>query len=92
VPGNVTEGLARGRIVASSEDVAVACIVEVFMAGVNRALDCDTRWSFAEGHFSFLSNGGFKRTSAEARPNSVLLTEGAHRCLIPAELVLSAVH
>lgn len=26
------------------------------------------------------------------RPNSVLLTEGAHRCLIPVELVLSAVH
>jgi AcrR family transcriptional regulator len=39
VRGDVTEGLARGRIVASSEDVAVACIVGVFMAGVNRALE-----------------------------------------------------
>jgi AcrR family transcriptional regulator len=39
VRGDVTEGLARGRIVASSEDVAVAYIVGLFMAGVNRALD-----------------------------------------------------
>ena len=39
VRGDVTEGLARGRIVASFEDVAVAYIVGVFMAGVNRALD-----------------------------------------------------
>lgn len=39
VRGDVTEGLERGRIVAPSEDVAVATIVGVFMAGVNRALD-----------------------------------------------------
>ncbi len=39
VRGDVGEGLARGRIVASSEDVAVACIVGVFMAGVNRVVD-----------------------------------------------------
>jgi AcrR family transcriptional regulator len=39
VRADVTQGLARGRIVAPSEDVAVACIVGVFMAGVNRALD-----------------------------------------------------
>jgi AcrR family transcriptional regulator len=36
---DVTDGIAQGRIVASSEDVAVACIVGVFMAGANRALD-----------------------------------------------------
>jgi len=39
VRSDVTEGLARDRIVAPSEDVAVAFIVGVFMAGVNRALD-----------------------------------------------------
>ena len=39
VRSDITEGLARGRIVAPSEDVAVACIVGLFMAGVNRALD-----------------------------------------------------
>jgi len=39
VDGDVTDGLARGRIVAPSEDAAVACIVGVFMAGVSRALD-----------------------------------------------------
>jgi AcrR family transcriptional regulator len=36
---DVAEGVAQGRIVAPSEDVAIACIVGVFMAGVNRALD-----------------------------------------------------
>jgi AcrR family transcriptional regulator len=36
---DVADGLAQGRIVASSEDVAVAYIVGVFMAGANRALD-----------------------------------------------------
>lgn len=39
VRDDVTEGLVRGRIVAASEDAAVAYIVGVFMAGVNRALD-----------------------------------------------------
>lgn len=36
---DVTQAIARGRIMAPSEDVAVACIVGVFMAGVNRALN-----------------------------------------------------
>jgi AcrR family transcriptional regulator len=39
VRGDVAEGLSRGRFIASSEDVAIACIVGVFTAGVNRALD-----------------------------------------------------
>jgi len=39
VRGDVTGGFERGRIVAPFEDVAVASIVGVFMAGVNRALD-----------------------------------------------------
>jgi AcrR family transcriptional regulator len=36
---DVVNGLTRGRIVAPSEDTAIAFIVGVFMAGVNRALD-----------------------------------------------------
>ncbi|HEY6394087.1 MAG TPA: TetR/AcrR family transcriptional regulator [Candidatus Binataceae bacterium] len=37
VRADVVAGLASGRIVAPSEDVAVACIVGVFTAGANRA-------------------------------------------------------
>ena len=36
---DVADGLKRRRIVAPSEDIAIACIVGVFMAGINRALD-----------------------------------------------------
>ncbi len=36
---DVADGLARGRIFAPSEDIAIACIVGMFMAGINRALD-----------------------------------------------------
>jgi AcrR family transcriptional regulator len=39
VRSDVVAGVARGRIVAPSEDVAIACIVGVFMAGANRASD-----------------------------------------------------
>ena len=39
---DVAEGVAQGRIVAQSEDVAIACIVGVFIAGVNRVLDLPT--------------------------------------------------
>ena len=39
VRSDVVAGLARGRIVAPSEDVAIACIVGVSMAGANRASD-----------------------------------------------------
>jgi AcrR family transcriptional regulator len=36
---DAVEGIAQGRIVAPSEEVAVACMMGVFMAGVNRTLD-----------------------------------------------------
>ena len=65
---DVTEGLARGRIVASSEDVAVACIVGVFMAGANRALDLTAGRirEFAPGLGTILLHGlGLKRAVAE---------------------------
>jgi AcrR family transcriptional regulator len=39
VRSDVVAGLARGRIVAPSEDVAIACILGVFTAGANRASD-----------------------------------------------------
>ena len=39
VRGDAAEGIAQGRIVADSEDVVVAYVMGVFMAGLNRALD-----------------------------------------------------
>jgi AcrR family transcriptional regulator len=36
---DAVDGIAQGRIVAPSEEAAIAYIVGVFMAGVNRALD-----------------------------------------------------
>ena len=36
---DAAEGMAQGRIVATSEDAVVACVMGVFTAGVNRALD-----------------------------------------------------
>lgn len=68
VRGDVTEGLERGRIVAPSEDVAVASIVGVFMAGVNRALDLPSSkaGAFAIGMGTILLHGlGISRTQAE---------------------------
>src|SRR5208337_1467855 len=68
VRGDVTEGLARGRIVASSEDVAVAFIVGVFTAGVNRALDLPSSKArtFAIGMGSILLHGlGISRSQAK---------------------------
>jgi AcrR family transcriptional regulator len=68
VRGDVTEGLARGRIVASSEDVAVACIVGVFMAGVNRALDLSSGQvgTFAADLGAIMLHGlGLRRAQAE---------------------------
>ena len=43
VRADVRAGRARGRIRAPSEDVAVACIIGVFMAGVTRALELSPR-------------------------------------------------
>jgi hypothetical protein len=36
---DAAEGMTQGRIVATSEDAVVACVMGVFTAGVNRALD-----------------------------------------------------
>lgn len=68
VRSDVTEGLARGRIVASSEDVAVACIVGVCMAGVNRALDLSSGQvgTFAVDLGAIMLHGlGLSRAQAE---------------------------
>ena len=68
VRGDVTEGLARRRIAASSEDVAVAYIVGVFTAGVNRALDLpsSSARTFAIGMGAILLHGlGISRTQAK---------------------------
>lgn len=64
---DVADGLAQGRIVAPSEDVAVACIVGVFMAGVNRALDlsADRARKFAQELGVMLLHGlGLSRAQA----------------------------
>jgi AcrR family transcriptional regulator len=64
---DVAEGVAQGRIVGASEDVAIACIVGVFMAGVNRALDlsADRARRFAQELGTILLHGlGLSRTQA----------------------------
>jgi AcrR family transcriptional regulator len=64
---DVAEGMAQGQIVAPSEDVAVACIVGVFMAGANRALDlsADRASRFAQELGAMLLHGlGLGRTQA----------------------------
>jgi AcrR family transcriptional regulator len=68
VRSDVTEGLARGRIVAPSEDVAVACIVGVFMAGINRVLDLSPAQTktFARDLGAILLHGlGLSRAQAQ---------------------------
>ena len=68
VRGDVTRGFEQGRIVAPSEDVAVASIVGVFMAGVNRALDLPSgkAAALAIGMGTILLHGlGVSRTQAE---------------------------
>jgi len=64
---DVAEGIAQGRIVAPVEDVAVAYIVGVFMAGANRALDlsADRARGFAQELGAILLHGlGLSRTQA----------------------------
>ena len=64
---DVAEGVAQGRIVAASEDVAIASIVGVFMAGVNRAVDlsADRARGFAQELGTILLHGlGLSRTQA----------------------------
>jgi AcrR family transcriptional regulator len=64
---DIADGIAQGRIVAPAEDVAVACIVGVFMAGANRALDlsADQARAFAQELGTLLLHGlGLSRTQA----------------------------
>ena len=64
---DVADGIAQGRIVASSEDVAIAYIVGVFMAGANRALDlaADQAREFAQALGTILLHGlGLGRVQA----------------------------
>jgi AcrR family transcriptional regulator len=65
---DAADGIAQGRIVASSEDAAIACIVGVFMAAVNRALDLPSGRvrEFAQGLGVILLHGlGLKLTEAQ---------------------------
>lgn len=65
---DAVDGIAQNRIVASSEDAAIACIVGVFMAGVNRALDLPARRvrEFAQALGTILLHGlGLKRAEAQ---------------------------
>jgi AcrR family transcriptional regulator len=64
---DVADGIAQGRIIAPSEDVAVACVVGVFMAGANRVLDlsADRARGFAQDLGTILLHGlGLSRTQA----------------------------
>jgi AcrR family transcriptional regulator len=65
---DAAEGMTQGRIVATSEDAVVACVMGVFTAGVNRALDLpsDCVREFAQGLGAILLHGlGLKREGAE---------------------------
>jgi len=64
---DVAYGLAQGRIVAPSADVAIACIVGVVMAGANRALDLSAEQTraFAQDLGALLLHGlGLSRMQA----------------------------
>ncbi len=68
VRADVRAGRARGRIRAPSEDVAVACIIGVFMAGVTRALELSPRQAktFVRDLGTILLHGlGLSRSQAE---------------------------
>ncbi len=65
---DAAEGMAQGRIVATSEDVVVAYVMGVFTAGLNRALDLPAGRvrQFAQGLGTILLHGlGLKRAEAE---------------------------
>jgi AcrR family transcriptional regulator len=64
---DVADGIAQGRIIAPAEDAAVACIVGVFMAGANRALDLSAERTreFAQALGTMLLHGlGLSRVQA----------------------------
>jgi AcrR family transcriptional regulator len=65
---DAVQGMTRGRIVATSEDAVVACVMGVFTAGVNRSLDLPAGRvrEFAQGLGTILLHGlGLKRAEAE---------------------------
>ncbi len=65
---DAAQGIAQGRIVATSEDVVVAYVMGVFTAGVNRTLDLpsDRVHEFAQGLGAILLHGlGLKHAEAE---------------------------
>ena len=65
---DAAEGMKQGRIVATSEDAVVACVMGVCMAGVNRVLDLPAGRvrAFAQGLGTILLHGlGLKRAEAE---------------------------
>jgi len=65
---DAAEGMSQGRIVATSEDAVVACVMGVFTAGVNRALDLPPGRvrEFAQGLGAILLHGlGLKRAEAQ---------------------------
>ena len=65
---DAAEGMTQGRIVATSEDAVVACVMGVFTAGLNRALDLPAGRvrEFAQGLGTILLHGlGLKRAEAE---------------------------
>jgi AcrR family transcriptional regulator len=64
---DAAQGMTQGRIVATSEDAVVACVMGVFTAGVNRALDIPAGRvrQFAQGLGTILLHGlGLKRAEA----------------------------
>ena len=65
---DAAQGMTQGRIVATSEDAVVACVMGVFTAGVNRALDLPAGRvrEFTQGLGTILLHGlGLKRAEAE---------------------------
>jgi len=65
---DAAQGMTQGRIVATSEDAVVACVMGVFTAGVNRALDLPAGRvrEFAQGLGTILLHGlSLKRAEAE---------------------------
>ena len=65
---DVAEGMTQGRIIATSEDAVVACVMGVFTAGLNRTLDLPAGRvrEFAQELGTILLHGlGLKRAEAE---------------------------
>lgn len=65
---DAAQGIAQGRIVATSEDIVVAYILGVFLTGANRALDLRPGRvpEFAQGLGAILLHGlGLRRVNAE---------------------------